>query len=276
MMHADQQVPAGFERLDGFPFPVFVSPGSQVRGRAVADRCRRVMDWLARVFDQRPRFTLFVAGPDDWNRVAFVPIYGMPHAVNDRVVTGTRPSDFWNEYAGVLEGDLAVADRQHLHTVYGDPLQVGERFADLVVAHELAHLFHEFDEGTGRTDFPRLWVAELFANIGFHGYLAEVEPRELRVLQTICDLTWKAPSARWRVRELNRMEEGLADGPLNYLWFEFRLLVTARSIWNAGGVAAFREFHRTLRRPGLSDDQILAAIRDIAPEADRGLRTWTT
>jgi hypothetical protein len=72
------------------------------------------------------------------------------------------------------------------------------------------------------------------------------------------------------------MEDGLADGPLNYLWFEFRLLVTARSIWDSGGARALREFHRTLRQSDLSDDQIFAAIHAVAPEAERGLRMWPT
>jgi hypothetical protein len=31
-----------------------------------------------------------------------------------------------------------------------------------------------FDEATRRADFPPLWVAELFANIGSQGYIAEV------------------------------------------------------------------------------------------------------
>jgi len=136
------------------------------------------------------------------------------------------------------------------------------------------HLFHEFDEATGRTDFPRLWVAELFANIGFQGYVAEVEPDQLAALETICQLTWKAPSERWPVRRLDRMEDGLADGALNYLWFEFRLLVVAKSIWEAGGVTAFRRIYDTLRRPRLSDDQILAAVGAIHPEAERALRDW--
>lgn len=267
---------AGFEALGGFGFPVFVSPGNRARGLAVAERCRRVLDWLADAFGERPPFTLFVAGPDDWNRVAFIPLYGMPHAVGERVVTGTEPSGFWNDYARLLLPDLAAADQRRMHAVYGDPPLLGARFADLVVAHELTHLFHEFDEATGRTDFPRLWVAELFANIGFQGYIAEVEPDQLPTLETVCQVTWDAPAERWPVRPLNRMEDGLADGPLNYLWFEFRLLVVAKTIWNAGRMTALRSFRDTLRRPSLSDDQILTAIGAIDPDAERALNDWPT
>jgi hypothetical protein len=267
---------AGLEALDGFGFPVLVSPGNLARGRAVAGRCRRVLDWLAGAFGERPPFTLFVAGPEDWDQVALIPLYGMPHAVGERVVTGTAPSGFWNEYARVLLRDLAAPNQDRMHAVYGDPPQLGECFADLVVAHELTHLFHEFDEATGRTDFPRLWVAELFANIGFQGYIAEVERDRLPILETVCQLTWEAPSDRWSVRPLNRMEEGLADGPLNYLWFELRLLVVAKTIWNAGGLIALHCFRDTLRRPNLSDDQILKAIGAIDPGAERALKDWPT
>jgi hypothetical protein len=266
---------AGFEVLDGYGFQVLVSPGKRTRGAAVAERCRRVLDFLAHVFGERPPFSLYVAGPDDWDRVAYVPLYGMPHAVGERVVTSTKPAAFWDEYARALLSDLTPGDQERLHAVYDDPPRLGERFADLVVAHELAHLFHEFDESTGRTDFPRLWVAELFANIGFHGYIAQVEPDQLPVLETICQLTWGARDS-WPVRTLNRMEDGLADGPLNYLWFEFRLLVVAKSIWEAGGVRALRSFHSTLRRPDLSDDEVLEAVAAIEKRAERELSDWPT
>ncbi len=200
----------------------------------------------------------------------------MPHAVGERVVTGTEPSAFWDEYAELLLQDVPSDGRQRLHTVYGDPPRLGERLADLVVAHELTHLFDEFDEATGRTDFPRLWVAERFANVGFHGYIADVEPDQLPCLETICRLTWEAPAGRWPVRALNRMEEGLADGPHNYLWFEFRLLVVAKIIWETGGVGGLRAFHSELRRTALSDEQILEAVGAISPAAERALSSWLT
>jgi hypothetical protein len=163
-----------------------------------------------------------------------------------------------------------------MHAIYGDPPQLGERFADLVVAHELTHLFHESDEATGQTDFPRLWVAELFASMGFRSYIAELEPDQLPALETVCELTRSAPSDHWPVRDLNRMEERLADGPLNYLWFEFRLLVVARTIWNTDGLNALRSFRNTRRRQSMSDDQILNAIADINPEAATALSRWPT
>jgi hypothetical protein len=271
---ADQIDTAGFEALKGYGFPVHVSPDRRTRSVAVAERCRRVLDWLTRTFGERPPFTLFVAAPEDWKRVAFIPLYGMPHAVGERVVTGIQPAGFWDEYADLLLDHLGPADRRRMHAVYGDPPKLGEQFADLVVAHELTHLFHEFDEATGQTDFPRLWVAELFANIGLHGYIADIEPDQLPALETICQLTWHGPAAPWRVRDLDRMEDGLADGPLNYLWFEFRLLVVARTIWNTGGLSALRTFRTTLQRRSLTDAQILDAITAIAPDAATALRHW--
>lgn len=77
-----------------------------------------------------------------------------------------------------------------MRSVYGDPPRLGEHFADLVVAHELTHLFHDFDEATGQTDFPRLWVAELFPNVALHGYISEVEPQQLGTLETVCEATF--------------------------------------------------------------------------------------
>lgn len=90
----------------------------------------------------------------------------------------------------------------------------------------------------------------------------------------MCTLTWDAPSERWPVRELDRMEDGLSDGPLNYLWFELRLLVVAKSIWNADGMSALRSFRDTLLRPHLSDDEVLQGIEAIDRDAERALKDW--
>ncbi len=261
-------------RLDGTSIPTFVTAGHEAEGRAVAERTDRVLHWLDAIFGTRPSTTLYVAGPADWDRVAAIPLYGMPHAVTDRVVTSPTPAPFWRDYIDTIEPSLTDADRTRLRAVYGDPPDLGGRFADLVIAHELTHLFHEFDEATGDTDFPRLWLAELFANIGLYGYVAEIEPDQLPVLETICELSAAAGSQLWPVRALNRMGDGLADGPLNYIWFEFLLILIAKRIWHAGGADAVTAFRDTLRDPAVSDDQILERLADIDPDIAVAAQQW--
>lgn len=143
-----------------------------------------------------------------------------------------------------------------------------------MIAHELTHLYHEFDEGTGETDFPRLWLAELFANIGFYGYIAENEPKELQVLEAICELSALAGSEIWPVGALDRMGEGLAAGPHNYIWFEFLLILIAKQIWDHSGADGFITFRDQLRAPTLTDDEILDHLNEITPAAADTVRTW--
>jgi hypothetical protein len=264
----------GLQALGDFSFPAFASLDSATRVAAVAERCQRALDWLADIFAERPPFTLIIASRRDWPRVAMIPLYGMPHAFPGLIVTGIEPSGFWQDYAHALLPDLPPRGRERLTAVYGQPPALGARFADLVVVHELAHLFHDYDEQTGLTDFPRLWLAELFANIALRGYVTDNEPDRLAALQTICRLTWDAPAARWPVRDLDRMEASLADGPLNYVWFQLRLLIVAEAIWQADGARAMRAFRDTLTGRGLDDADILGAIDAISPEAGTALRCW--
>jgi len=260
--------------LHGYTFQAFASADGLPEAVAVADRCQRALDWLAGIFAERPVFRLFVAGPDDWDRVAAIPLYGMPHAFPGLVVTGTSPADFWRDYAAALLEDLTPEGRRRIAAVYGDPPQIGKLFGGLIVVHELAHLFHEYDEQSGLTDFPRLWLAELFANIGLHGYITENEPEQFAAMQTVCRLADEAPAARWPVTDLNRMEAALADGPLNYVWFQLRLIVIAGAIWDAGGAEAMRAFRRALTGRDLADAEIVEQIAAIAPGAAASLREW--
>ena len=271
---ADRVDTTGLHALNGFSFSAFASPEAVTEACAVATRCQRALDWLAGIFGERPAFTLIVAGRQDWQHVARVSLYGMPHAFPGLIVTGAEPSGFWRDYADALLADLPSHARERFTAVYGDPPALGERFADLIVVHELAHLFHDYDEQTGLTNFPRLWLAELFANIALHGYVTENEPDQLPALQTICQLTWDAPAARWPVRDLNRMGAPFADGPLNYVWFELRLLVIAQAIWQANGAQAMRAFRDTLTARDLTETQILTTIHAIAPTAANALRNW--
>ncbi len=174
---------------------------------------------------------------------------------------------------GRIEPLLTDVDRTRLRAIYGDPPDLGSRFADLVIAHELTHLFHEFDEASGDTDFPRLWLAELFANIGFYGYVAEgtrPAPRPRSHLRAV--RRRRIPTVA--SARLNRMGDGLAEGPLNYIWFEFLLILIAKRAWHTGAADAFTAFRDTLRDATLSDDQILDRLADIDPDIAVAAQQW--
>jgi hypothetical protein len=229
--------------LGGHTLQTYASADAISTAGAVADRADRVMTWLETRLGPGPRPPLYVVGPDDWAGVALIPIYGMPHAFPDRVVVGASPAEFWNDYLATVRASDAG-------------------FVDLLVAHELTHLFHDYDTTTGQTDFPHLWLAELFANIGYYGYTAEIEPQILPALDAVADASFAMDHQRWPVTRLNDMESSLADGPLNYCWLQFLLIRIARSLWRADPAAALSKFRRTLRAP-LSDDEISERIRAL-------------
>ncbi len=239
----------------------------------MAERAERALHWLATLFGPEPTPPLYVVGPEDWNRVARVPVYGLPHTFPDRTVVSTTPASFWRDYTDVLNPLLTEAGTVGLLDVYGDPPDLGAEFPDLLVVHELTHLYHAYDEATDTTDFPRLWLAELFANIGLYGYVTEVEPAKLPLVEAISHASYSAGPQPWTVQDLNHMAASLAEGPLNYCWFEFMLIRLAQQIWELGGSAAFAQVHDTLRKP-LTDDEILSRLADIHPDIAATVRQW--
>lgn len=57
------------------------------------------------------------------------------------------------------------------------------------------------------------------------------------------------------MRDLDHMDEALAEGSLNYLWFEFLPILVAKRAWQAGGAQAFVRFRDTLRNHALTNDE---------------------
>jgi hypothetical protein len=263
----------GLSRLEGCALPTYASEGAQTKAREVAERAKHALDWLTALFGPQPTPPIYVVGPEDWNRVARVPVYGLPHTFPDRTVVSTTPAAFWRDYTDVLTPRLTEEGMAELCEAYGDPPDLGAEFPDLLIVHELTHLYHAYDEATGTTDFPQLWLAELFANIGLYGYLADVEPATLPLVETISHASHAAGPEPWTVHNLNHMEDSLAHGPLNYCWFEFLLIQLAQQIWELGGPAAFTHIHDTLRQP-LTDDEILNRLADIHPDIAATVRNW--
>jgi hypothetical protein len=262
----------GLESVDGFPFPVFVSPGGAARGRAVAQRAAQTIAWLDQAVGVAKTPPLFVLGPDDWNRVAAIPLYGMPHVDSTRIVIGQQPAAFWHNLTSLIAPHLRSADLQRLTDVYGEPPNLGS-FADLLVSHELSHLAH----GGSWPDSPLLfWLKELAANLGLQGYVSEVEPEEAARLETIFEVTWAAGASHWPVRDLDRMADSLEGDGSNYVWFEFGLQVLAKRLWQTAGVAALERVMTALRGPELTFGQVVDLMVELDAGVAQAIRDWPT
>jgi hypothetical protein len=246
--------------LPGHTLETFASPHGIDTAASVATRADRALAWLNARLGPGPRPPLFVVGPEDWPSVALIPIYGMPHAFPDRVVVGTSPAAFWDEYFTAIR----LIDRGG---------EISEEISDLLIAHELTHLYHSYDTASGSTDFAHLWLAELFANVGLYGYVSDVEPDALPALDAIADASLIAGRGQWQVTGLRDMEASLAAGPLNYCWFEFLLIRVARALWRADPMNALQRFHETLRGP-LSEEQVIARLAAISPIAAELVRSF--
>ena len=224
-----------------------------------------------------PEVRLLVLSPEDWAEHAAVQIYGMPHYGSaGEIFVGAQTADFLRDIAALLDEVLTRDQRAEVGSVYGaaDGRPDLSAFTDLLVVHELGHLFHE----QVPFDFPRLWLMELFANLCLHAYVAEVEPERLPVLTVLPDKVGSVPLERVRHRSLVDFERlYVGVGPENYCWCQFRLSVGARDIYDESGVGALRRLYRTFVSPeGEPTDRKLAELleQQVSPVAARLMRTW--
>jgi hypothetical protein len=213
---------------------------------------------------------VFVLTPDDWEQFAPMPAFGMPQAWSDRLVIAATPGGIWIDYIEAVDPMLDAAQRRQLQSTYGEPPELGGVFADLLVAHEVGHFFHVFDD-TGETEFARPWIGELFANIALYGYVSDVEPDQLQVLETICEVSAAANVAAWSEHGIEAMGGGSVNG---YVWFQFLLILVARQIWASAGGDARPYLRGAMRDPTMSDADIVTTIEQLDAQAAEAIRTW--
>jgi len=259
--------------LEGFPFPVLVSRGSEERGRSIATRTARALTWLGHVTGKERRPTLVVADEQDWPSVCEVPIYGMMFSIPDKLGTSPTPARWWQEYVDALRPQLSAPASTALAQTFGDPPDFTD-IADLIITHEATHLFHQIDPVTWASEFPSDWVMELFANLGMYGYLATHEPDQLRLLTAIVDATIDAGHDIWNLQDLARMGQSMQTSVTNYVWYEFRLIRYAEQLWNACGEGVLRDYHRLLGHPELSHSKIVARLSQLDPAVAEAVRRW--
>ncbi len=261
--------------LEGFPFPVFASRGSEDRARSIASRTTQALDWLGQVTGKVRRPTLVVADEQDWPNVCEVPIYGMMFSLPDKLGTSPTPAAWWQEYADALRPHLDETASTEIAAAFGDPPDF-TGIADVIITHEATHLFHEIHPVTWASEFPADWVMELFANLGMHGYLATHEPDQLRLLQAMAEATVDAGNGIWDLQDLALMGESMHTSVTNYVWYEFRLIRLAEQLWTAGGEDGLRDYQRLLGKPDLTHVEVVERLSQLEPAVADAVHRWPT
>lgn len=269
--HAPEHAHDGLLDLKGHPQRVFYSPGHETRAEQIATQCDRATTYFNEVLGSKPTTSLFILGPDEWSEYGTFPVYGMPHYPNsaqlpeaqgdrDRLVIAAEDNDFWRSFVPSLE-QLPPAMAEDVRSAYtsGSGELSMMPFFDLLALHELGHGFH-FQAGL---NMQRFWMQELLANMMLHTYVAENEPEALPALETLPEMVVRAGSAEYEhtsLADFERLYTGM--DAKNYGWYQSRLHVAAKQIYEAGGKEVVSRLWDALKNneEDLSDAQLIELL----------------
>ncbi len=230
--------------------PTFASAGLEERATEIGRRAAASHAYLAGLLGRRPEAQVLVLSEADWDDRSSIGLYGLPNADNGTLVVAGTEAPFWSE----LGAHADEAGPRELAAVYGrsDGSLGFAPFFDLIAVHEVAHLFHQ-----GVVMFPRLWLAEFFANLCLHAFVERHEPASLTRLLTLPEVGARTPAAAFDYRTREEFERVYTSMPgPNYAWFQFRLQLAARDLYGAAGEAAIPRLFEAFRL----DDTSLAAL----------------
>lgn len=245
--------------------PTFATSGLEQRAVAIGRIAADSYGYISGLLGFTPEIQLLVLSAADWPSRTQTPVYGLPNAGNGTLVVAGTETPFWAELAGMVDD----VDQPELAHVYGDGAAGGGiklgPFFDLVVVHEVAHVFHE-----GSQHFPRLWLQEFFANLCLHAWVVDRRPEALPTLLTLPRLGARASSEAITYRSRDDFERLYSDvGGANYAWFQFRLQLEAAALYERAGAKAVRQLFEAFRL----DDSALA--RRLDESVDPGLAAFS-
>jgi hypothetical protein len=227
----------------------------------------------------RPVVELLVLSPSEWSTYTNFPVYGMPHPANDSVlVMAAEDNPFWRGFLPDITG-LPPELAQQVRDAYGttEGALSAQAFFDLLVLHELAHLYHN----QRPVRMPRLWLNEFFANVFLHTYIAEMEPRRLAALTVFPRMVVANGSEGFDFTTLSQLEANYdliaQQHPKNYGWYQCRWHCAAASVYDSGGAFVLVDLWSAFTEPTgqLDDDQLADHLRrQIHPSVSDVLTKW--
>lgn len=273
-MGAKAQSYPDLNELTGYSIKAYYSAGNEERARIIVKRCEKTIQYVNGLVDFTPKVSLFILNPEHWKKYATFPVYGMPHYPDqERLVIASEDNDFWKSFIPPLEQlpvDLAAKIKQAYTTADGTLSMMA--FFDLLALHELGHGFHE----QGGLTMQRLWMQELFCNIMLHTYIAENEPENLPALETFPEMVVAAGTTGYQYTTLADFEKRYDNmDPKNYGWYQCRLHVAGKNIYNAGGQKTFVKLWTGLKenKEKMTDEEFAAFLNKRVGKAVAKVQT---
>jgi hypothetical protein len=241
----------GFEdlkHLKSTDLEVHYSAGHEQRAKDIAIHTKNAIHYNYKLLGFKPKVTLLVLSPEDWSNHTFFPVYGMPHYKNDQtLIVASSDNDFWQSFMPPVE-QLPPSLAEKIKTTYktSDRNLSMQPFFDLLALHELGHAFHK----QGGMTMQRNWMGELFCNIFLHTYIAENEPSLLPALEIFPEMVVAGGTKGFSYTSLNELEKNYAligqKHQKNYGWYQCRLHVEAKNIYNSGGKKVLKNLWNAL------------------------------
>jgi len=248
--------------LAGFQLKVFYSPGNEARTKTIAERCEKAIKYGEGLVGFAPKVSLLVLNPEHWKKYATSGPYGMPHYTDDEtLVVASEDNDFWKSFIPPLDQlpvELATKIKGAYTTADGSLSMMA--FFDLLAIHELGHGFHL----QGGLTMQRLWMQELFVNIMLHTYIAENEPQNLPALEVFPEMVVASGTNGYEFTTLDDFEKRYSNmNPNNYGWYQCRLHVAGKNIYNSGGEDTFIKLWNGLKENSeiMNDEQLITFLK---------------
>ena len=267
---------ADLNELTGFSIKAYYSPGNEERAKVIVGRCERTIEYVKGLVGFKPTVSLFILNPEHWKKYATFPVYGMPHYPDsERLIIASEDNDFWKSFIPPLDQlpiDLAGQIRKSYTASDGTLSMMA--FFDLLALHELGHGFHE----QGGLTMQRLWMQELFCNIMLHTYIAEKEPTNLSALEVFPEMVVAGGSTGYEFTTLADFEKRYDNmDPKNYGWYQCRLHVAGKNIYNAGGQRTFIKLWKGLKenKEKMTDEQFASFLsKKVSREVAKVQTDW--
>lgn len=261
--------------VPGVGVQVLTTPGNEDRAAVIGRRAADAHAYLSAVIGFEPTVRIAAPGPQHWLDVTDFPVYGFPHFVGeDMLVVGSEPSRFFDGMAALARPQLSDTDRDAMDRVYGRPPAM-DRFSDLLVIHELGHLFHT---QSGHW-FPQRWLAELFANLAMEAWVREREPQTLDILHTLPRCFATIDTSSFAMTAIDAMAESLEagpEGPTIYAWYQCIEEIAAVRIIDEAGPEVLRRLNDRFRDGTPIEDLREALVSDVHPVFGEFMDHWPT